>query len=108
MYRAPTVSRPVSVGSMSLTSLISTDLTYRSSSIGIATDGISPHQSGAPASTKISSVSTIRSGSPAVQKTSLLKSLDAGRSAGLPSGDPASTHAAIAASSSSLRDGSYL
>ena len=69
-YRWPTVCLssvfPLRL-STSLTSLISTEETHRSSSSPTGTLSISPHQSGAPPSTRISFVLTIRSGWPAIQ-----------------------------------------
>ena len=110
-YRWPTVCLssvfPLRL-STSLTSLISTEETHRSSSSPTGTLSISPHQSGAPPFTRISFVLTIRSGCPAIQVSLLGNTLGGGMSAGSPSGIPFSTHAAIAATSQSLSDGSFL
>src|SRR4029453_2730266 len=106
--RPPTVARlPVALAdSTSLTSLISSAATYRSSVRPVGTLGISPHQSGASPLTVSSFILITRSGVPIAQALRSAYTFGGGMSAGLPRAAPGSAHFAIVAISSSLNDGS--
>ena len=92
----------------SVTSLISTEATYRSSVSPVGVIPIDPHQSGATAGTSTLGEEMINSGLPSRHAFASVNVSGAGMSAGLPRGAPPSTHLAIFAISSAPSDVSSL
>src|SRR2546425_5265951 len=81
---------------------------YRSSFTPVGTSPIGPHLSGDDSGISTSGLLTIKSGSPSCHFDASANTRGGGMSAGLPRGDPLSTHVAILATSSSFREMSSL